>query len=260
MILNFHPDLQEYFPPSVVMEAATPLDALKLLATQHPLNGKIKPIPVKIKQLPSIAELHDPTITEADRTFDIVPAGVIPSLSGYSGAGGDSGILNIIIGVVIIIAAVVTQQYWAIGNALTVGGATAGAGVAGMLAGAAIQIGIGLVISGLMQLLAPTPKLAENEGNLTSRLFGVRSTSEIGTPIQMVFGTYKIGFHLFSFNVESRKYSGIDEPADSPYFTGKVNENIPTANLNRFYGFVQAGDKVKLDQLSNVDNRTGFEF
>ena len=51
MILQFHEDLQYLFPEQVNVEAATPLDALKLIAVQHPLSGKMEPVPVRIKEL-----------------------------------------------------------------------------------------------------------------------------------------------------------------------------------------------------------------
>lgn len=256
MILRFHESLQELFPESIKIEAATPLDALKLVATQHPLNGKIKPVPVRIKQLKSYLEINDPTITESDRVFDIVPAEVTANvIQGYAGAGGDDGWLNIVIGVVLIVIAVVAPY------AAPALYASYGA-LATTVTSAVLNIGVGMVISGVMQLLAPTPKLNENknDGNLSSRTFGAKTTTEIGTPIQLVFGRYKVGFHLFSFNVESRNYSGVDDPENSPYFTGKVDENLPYGNLAKFYGFVQAGDKVMINQIDNAAYRTGSEF
>ena len=51
MILKFHDDLRFLFPEQVNIEAATPLDALKLIAVQHPMNGKIEPVPVRIKRI-----------------------------------------------------------------------------------------------------------------------------------------------------------------------------------------------------------------
>ena len=257
MILKFHPDLQHLFPAEVNIEASTPLDALKLLATQHPENGKIKPVPVRIKQLHTMVELNNPTIADDQHVFDIVPVGenmVAPST--YQGAGGGNGWLNIVIGVVLVVVAVLAP-YAAPALFTGASGAFAAAATTVM-----IKVGYGLMLMGVMQLLSPTPKESEtkNDGNYSSRTFGARTTSEIGTPIQIVFGTYKIGFHMFSFNVESRKYSGIDDPNNSPYFTGKVDENLPTQNLNKYYGFVQAGDKVKLNQVDNGTYRTGSEF
>ncbi|WGH24512.1 tail assembly protein [Acinetobacter phage EAb13] len=256
MILRFHEDLQHLFPASVNVEASTPLDALKLLAVQHPENGKIKPVPVRIKQLHTMAELNDPTNADDKHVFDIVPVAAHEvSPTTYHGAGGGGGWVNIVIGVVLVVVAIVAPY---LAPALYTG---AYASIAGAATTMVMSMGFGMMISGIMQLLAPTPKVNENkDGNLSSRTFGARTTSEIGTPIQIVFGTYKIGFHLFSFNVESRKYSGIDDPINSPYFKGKVDENLPTQNLNKYYGFIQAGDKAMLNQVDNGMYRTGSEF
>ena len=60
--------------------------------------------------------------------------------------------------------------------------------------------------------------------------------------------------------MESRNYSGVDDPTDSAYFNGKVDDNLPVYNVNKFYGFIQAGDKVRLNQIDNNVNRTGTEF
>ena len=254
MILRFHPELQELFPENIQIEAATPLDALKLIAVQHPLCGKIKPVPVKIKQLKTMLEINDPTITDTDRVFDVVPADSVSINYGYLGAGGENGWLNIAIGVVLIVVAVVAP--YAAPALFTTYGA-----VATSVASAVLNIGVAMVISGVMQLLAPTPKMKDDrDGNYSSRTFGAKTTTEVGTPIQLVFGKYKIGFHLFSFNVEARNYSGVDDPEDSPYFTGKVDENLPNQNLNKYYGFVQAGDKVIINQVDNATYRTGSEF
>lgn len=256
MILRFHEDLRYLFPEEIVIEASTPLDALKLIAVQHPLNGKMRPVPVKIKQLRSFLEANDPTLTETDRVFNIIPAELKPMNSGYSGAGGDNALVNIVIGIVIIAVAIFAP--YALGATAALGGTFAAGTFAAYAASAALSIGVGLVLTGLMQLLAPTPKI-DKDGNYSSRTFGARTTTDIGTPIQMVFGMHRIGFHLFSFNVDSRKYNGVDDPINSAYFKGKVDENLPATNLRKFYGFIQAGDKTIIKQVNNDNNRTGLE-
>ena len=256
MILRFHEDLQEFFPDQVQIEASTPLDALKLLAVQHPLNGKMKPIPVKIKQLKTFLEANDVTLNEEDRVFDIIPAELPPMSAGYAGAGGDNGLLNIVVGIVIVVVAIYAP--YLLGAVATPGAAMAAGSFGAYAVSAGISMGVGLVLSGLMMLLAPTPKI-DKDGNYTSRTFGARTTTDVGTPIQIVFGTHRVGFHLFSFNVDSRKYSGVDDPINSPYFKGKVDENMPTINTRKFYGFIQAGDKTVIKQVNNEYNRTGAE-
>ena len=259
MILRFHEDLRYLFPEEVEMEAATPLDALKMLAVQHPMNGKMTPVPVRIQQLQSLLEVNDPTITEPTRVFNIVPAAANTVQLGYMGSSSDNGWVNIAIGIVIIVIAVISQQYYLIGSALSAGGGAAMGTFAALAYQAAISIGVGLFLSGVMQLLSPTPKV-EVTDQKASRVFGAKTTTEVGTPIQVIFGTYKVGFHMFSFNVESRNYDGVSDPENSVYFTSKVNENLPDQNLDRFYGVVQAGEKVFLNRTNNSTNRTGFEF
>lgn len=262
MILNFHPDLHYLFPERVDIEAATPLDALKLLAVQHPLNGKMEPVPVRIKQLREFDLVIDPTLADAGKVYEIVPANAVEVYSGYSGAGGDSGLMNIVIGVVLIAVAVFAPYLApAMMTATAAGGATvfATGTFAAYAASAAMSIGISLVLTGAMQLLAPNKK-TEVEGEYKSRAFGAATTTEVGTPIPIIFGRHLSYFHLFSFNVDARNYSGLDEPDKSPYFKGKADEFLPTINLNNFYGYLKAGDKVYLNQTDNETYRTGSEF
>lgn len=265
MLLVFEESLRDLFPEGTYdIKASTPLDALKLLATNHPLVDKIRPRAVKIRQLRDLSLLTDPSLQ--NKTFEIIPAERAElNQAFYSGAGGDNGWINVIIGVVIIVVAVIAAPVSG-GSSLAAGGAAIGGGAAAttgfsyaaFAAQMAMSIGVTLVLTGLMQLLAPKPK--EAEGNKSSRKFGTQTTTELGTPIQMIFGLHRAYFHLISFNVDSRKYDGVDRPDDSPYFKDKVDEHIPQTNLNRFYGVYQAGDETKLLQVNNEINRTGAEY
>lgn len=269
MILKFDEALQHLFPPEVEMQAATPLDALKLLAVQHPLAGKIDPVPVRIKQLTELDLTLDPTLAGERKIYDIVPADkILTPVSGYSGAGGNGGLMSIVIGVVLIAVAifapVLAGAVVASGTAgaVTVAGtsyAFAAGSFAAYAASAAVSIGVGMVLTGVMSLLAPNPK-NKVEGNYSSRSFSSQTTTEIGTPIQLILGRHLASFHLFSFNVDSRNYDGIDEPDKSPYFKGKADEFMPTVNMDKFYGYLKAGDKVYLNQTDNNSYRTGREF
>ena len=166
MILNFHPDLRDYFPETVKVTASTPLDALSLIATQHPMSGKIRPIPVKFVELQTYGELNDQTLQ--DKQFTVVPAHE-DLKKDYVGAGTGKkgGLIQVIVGVVLIVVGVV---FYAFGGQF------------------AIQLGLMLVVTGLMAMLAP--QVSEPEQlNRKSRVFsGNKTTSEIGTPIQMIFG------------------------------------------------------------------------
>ena len=265
MLIVFEESLRDLFPEGTYdIKASTPLDALKLLATNHPLVDKIRPRAVRIRQIKDLSLLTDPSLQS--KTFEIIPADHNElNRAFYSGAGGDNGWVNVIIGVVIIVVAVVAAPVSG-GSSLAAGGAAVGGGAAAttgfsyaaFAAQMAMSIGVSLVLTGLMQLLAPKPKDAE--GNKSSRKFGTQTTTELGTPIQMIFGLHRAYFHLISFNVDARKYDGVDRPDDSPYFKEKVDEHLPEANLNRFYGIYQAGGETKLLQVNNEINRTGMEY
>lgn len=265
MLIVFEESLRDLFPEGTYdIKASTPLDALKLLATNHPLVDKIRPRGVRIRQIKDLSLLTDPSLQS--KTFEIIPADHNElNKAFYSGAGGDNGWVNVVIGVVIIVVAVVAAPVSG-GTSVAAGGAAVGGGAAAttgfsyaaFAAQMAMSIGVSLVLTGLMQLLAPKPKDAE--GNKSSRKFGTQTTTELGTPIQMIFGLHRAYFHLISFNVDARKYDGVDRPDDSPYFKEKVDEHLPETNLNRFYGIYQAGDETKLLQVDNEVNRTGVEY
>lgn len=265
MLIVFEESLRDLFPEGTYdIKASTPLDALKLLATNHPLVDKIRPRAVRIRQIKDLSLLTDPSLQS--KTFEIIPADHNElNKAFYSGAGGDNGWVNVVIGVIIIVVAVVAAPVSG-GTSLAAGGAavggataaTTGFSYAAFAAQMAMSIGVSLVLTGLMQLLAPKPKDAE--GNKSSRKFGTQTTTELGAPIQMIFGLHRAYFHLISFNVDARKYDGVDRPDDSPYFKEKVDEHLPETNLNRFYGIYQAGDETKLLQVNNEVNRTGMEY
>ena len=264
MQLIFDDELCVLFPEkSYHLQASTPLDALKLLASQHELAGKIEPVPVRIREIRDLSLMLDPTLQ--NKKFEVIPVDKQElNVNAYCGAGGNNPLVNIIIGVVIIAVVVVTGGAGAAAGAGVAGGAGTGAAAAASFswsafaAQAAMSIGVSLVLTGIMQLLAP--KQENDGGNKSSRKFGTQTTTELGTPIQMIFGLHLVYFHLISFNVDSRKYDGVDRPDDSPYFKEKVDDRLPTENLNRFYGVYQAGDETKLLQLDNVVNRTGMEY
>ena len=112
----------------------------------------------------------------------------------------------------------------------------------------------------IVATMTPTPKDDEADPTRSSRVFNNKTTTEVGTPIQLIFGRHLVAFHLFSFNIDARSYDGLDRPDQSPYFKGKADEAMPELNNNKFYGYVKAGDTVLLNQTNNETYRTGREF
>ena len=241
--LHFSGSLLESFAPKLTLDVSTILDALELVFKQHPLNGKVPRIPVRVRDNPSIETLQRPLSGSVDVWID--PAELEEGYAGQSGGGGGKkgGLIALAIGVALVLIA----------------------GPAGLMASMpkfgmfVMQMGISLAIGGLMQILAPTPELPEKEKK--SRYFsGDKMTVKAGTPVQMVFGTHRVYSHLLSFNIQARNFSGLDEPETSPYFNGKADTLLPETNVNRFYGVVKAGKRIRLAQDDNQINRTGTQL
>lgn len=242
--LKFTGSLLSYFAETIQVNTSTVFEALELVFNQHPLRGKIKPIPLSPRGVTSfdslMIPLHEPVEVILD-PVDLPSAGYVGEAGG--GGGKKGGLVSLGIGIALMLIA----------------------GPAGLMAAMpkfglfVMQMGISLAIGGLMQVLAPTPD--EPEKDRKSRYFsGSKMTVEAGTPIQMVFGTHLVYSHLLSLNIQARNYSGLDEPDKSPYFNGKVDENLPETNINRFYGVVKAGSRVRLAQDNNLINRTGMQL
>ena len=242
--LNFHPDLRNLFPDSITLEAVSPIAALRLIAEQHPLNGKVDPVPVKFEEIASFEELNRNYFESM--SVNIVPteaATVVNSPSSYSGAG--KGFLNIIVGVVFIVAAFFVPPLLNLSPLLT-----------NMAAGALLNIGMTLTLTGLMQLLAPKPDEPDNKKS--AYFSNNNSTTSADTPIQLAFGRRRIFGHYISLNMDSRNYSG-DMDKDSGWFKGKVNENLPNIRLERFYGFIKSADTIIVKQVNNSTDNTGTQ-
>ena len=98
--------------------------------------------------------------------------------------GASSGWGKIIVGAVILIAAIYTQQYWAVEGASKMMFA---------MGTAAVGMGASLVLGGIVQLLTPVPNMNQNAGNnadnIGSRIFEGNSTAIVqGDSVPIVYG------------------------------------------------------------------------
>ena len=119
-------------------------------------------------------------------------------------AGAGRGFVKILFGAALVAGAFLT------------GGVTAaaffkGAGVAGSLAGAgfltkaAIGIGGALILSGVSDMLFPTPTLTEREDDprLSFNFAGTQNTSRAGTPVPIVYGEIFTGSVVISGSIDT---------------------------------------------------------
>ena len=185
-VLHFLGPLKKLCPEPVTFFSNTVAEAIQAVTGQ--LDG-FKPHPINGRMRLSVAGYDDPTtlFIEDDRE-DIY---ITPALA----FGKDRGMVQIVIGAVLIAAAVATQQYWA--------------GEVGLkfLAGAAVYTtGIAMVIGGVMQMLWPQPELgsvASEEEERSKYLGAPRNTTRIGTPIPIPYGTNRIGGQILSFDIQA---------------------------------------------------------
>lgn len=147
-----------------------------------------------------------------DKTSLAYPAdGDIKIIPIVQGAGGNS--TGIIIGAVLIIAAIVTFQYEFIPVAVEGAAAAEGAAVAAEVslatyssvaayaAQAALVVGASLVMSGIANLLfsPTTPQARDAEDQYTSSYFnGAVNLTAQGNPVPLVYGRLRVGSQVVS--------------------------------------------------------------
>ena len=112
----------------------------------------------------------DENISEEQIDFE-TGAKVIKIVPKVIGAGGN-GILQTILGAVMIVVGVITQQYWAVG------------------------MGVGMMIGGIAQMLAPKVDTEDQnqDGNRANKGFGgAVTTIAQGNPVPILYGQREVG-------------------------------------------------------------------
>lgn len=106
--------------------------------------------------------------TELDMNTSAKVIKVVPKVKG---AGGN-GILQTILGAVMVVVGVITQQYWAVG------------------------MGVGMMIGGIAQMLAPKVDTEDQnqDGNRANKGFGgAVTTIAQGNPVPILYGQREVG-------------------------------------------------------------------
>lgn len=179
MNIILHGYLRDLYPREIRVEgssAAEAISALKLIPEFDPRKGVRHS--VVVRGFNSRDALYDKT--------DVAEIHLEPIMAG---AGGGAGVFQIVLGSIMVAVGVVL-------NAVP-GGSPLGVGL--------ILSGLSLVLGGVLQLLAPQPKLGGDDDAENSQYLGQpRNTVAAGTHIPMIYGRRKAFGHYLSFNVDAR--------------------------------------------------------
>jgi len=117
------------------------------------------------------------------------PISIVPVVAGAGALG------RILIGALLIAGAFFTG-----GATIGLLGLAAPVAVSTVLAG----VGISLVLGGVAQLLTPTPKISQDEGDprKSFSFSGIQNTSRAGVPVPVVYGETLVGSVVISAGID----------------------------------------------------------
>lgn len=175
--VHLHGRFAAYHSGPLEIVADTVWEAVEAVTMQ--LKGFL-PDPIHGRQRIQVAGFGtvDALKTHDETTLDIH---IFPALA----FGKDGGLIQTIIGVTLIVAALLLP--------------------AGPWTPYMISAGVSMIIGGVMQMLSPQPQLAAgNEDQLRSKyLPNGQNTVAIGTPIPLLYGKFRVGGHIMSLNIDA---------------------------------------------------------
>ncbi len=180
--LIFHGSLRTLCPENLTVEASSVAEAVSSLK-HHPAFkvGLNRQVQVSIDGFSSYDAIYDRTDVEE---IHIRPAMV----------GSGRGNLQIIIGIVLIVATILFPPAGAAGYALM------GVNIA---QSSVVLLGASMILGGVLQMLAPQPTLTGQNDEKSRYLSGAKNTVAIGTRIPILYGTRKVYGHYISFDIDA---------------------------------------------------------
>lgn len=205
MKIKFHGFLKRLCPKEYYeIEAKSAAEAIRGLTNQLKQLRRVgaNRWSCRVKECPKRDDLYviNEGLTELNLYPDYTPAG----------GGGNMGVTQMIIGAVIIVAAVVGAFFTggatlaALGSLSATWGAISAGFAASTMLTASLAMGAALVLGGLAQTLQKVPKVKSDEDSERNKYFSSgKNTSEIGTRIAIGYGKYKVAGQILSINQES---------------------------------------------------------
>jgi len=200
-MMVFQGYLKEMYPDGICVDAKSAREAISFLEF-HPgfeVDTGIRHR-VYLPKFPTNDSLEQPTDEEVIE--------IIPMPEAFEGGGGKGGILQVIIGAVIVVVGIYLRNPQI------------------------VQFGALMMLGGILQMLMPAPPKngATSDADKSSYLPANRNTVKIGTPIALGFGKRKIYPHLLSFNVTATNLNAPSLTDDVPGegTTGQGVGTLPT--------------------------------
>lgn len=176
-VIRFHGVLRERFGKEWRLQVGSVKEAMRLLSVQIPgleqfmLNAHHRGL--------RFAVFTDKRKTISEQEVDMATgAELIRIVPIVEGAGGNSGILQLVIGAVLIVGGIFTG------------------GTSTVLGMSLIGAGAGMMVGGLAQMLMPTVNTddSNSDGNRSNHGFGSAVTTVAqGNPVPILYGEFEVG-------------------------------------------------------------------
>lgn len=205
----FYGDLRQY-GRRFDLQAVTPAEALHALFTQ--IKGLRQHIQNGIYQVRWRGQ--DQSADSIENIFRRPESGVLHIVPRVAGAGKRGGVVQTVLGVVLIVVGAFTN--WAGGSYL-------------------IQAGIGLVLGGVAQMLTKQPRLDISKGVEASRntaFSNLDNTSAQGRPVPLAYGLVYCGSRVISQGVESRRINTGNGKNDAVQRYAGISKLLPDLAIN----------------------------
>ena len=190
--LIFHGPLHKLHPGVYTIEADTVAEAISGFSKQ---TGLLNVNLGEDKHCLSVLGFDTKESLYSNIPDDVDTLHILPTMS-----GGKSGFFKVAIGVALIAVA-----------AVSLGGFAAAFAAEGAW-GLAVNIGVSLVLGGVLEMLSPAPKMDLGGAGLggtdpaaSAYLGASANTTRIGTRIPVLYGEHQMFGHFLSFNVDAKQ-------------------------------------------------------
>lgn len=185
--IHLHGPLKELYPDGFTIVASNPIEAINGFAKQ---TGVFNVPAEQEKYCVSVVGFETKESLYAPFPANTNELHIVPPM-----LGGKGGFFKVIIGVVIIAAAIAT-------------GGMAAALAGGTWTSFFFNMGISLVLGGLLEMLSPSPKMdltgnSASDPEASKYLGASQNTVKIGTRIPLLYGEHIAYGHYISFDVDS---------------------------------------------------------